>query len=493
MTHRRTIGTLLLSCWLVIACAPQPTAMPISTITSKPEVALTTLPAITPTQASLPPQIDNVITISPNGSYLITCEVSDLVLFDAKSSAIVSKFNLGYSFCPRNIYWSKDNLYAIVIDQDATLYQWPVDGSQPVELNTNINLPPSRFTGHTNIITAWSPDGNYLAIFKECSTYITQPFGGALLQNPLKVGEGCVIGIQWATNNVLMVDSWSEYLFYQVPTGTQIGHWSKREGCLEQVPSISPDQRWMVFQQCDLSTRFNQRERIDQYSLANLEQGSVDVFSATAGNYIDFIGWKEDGAAFYFISRSAFTDSSPDPRTPFGLLALNPATGEISNLFEQVWFATFNKDLSWAFVVFPATNPDGTLRLDGGLWQVGTSEIKGRQVMDSSEEIRLNGNRDVISYGVALWTPTDVLLSPTGEYLGASAAFNRLVPAAWSNDNTRIALINDDRQVVVMDLEGNTQVAGQLEGPPGSGIDGYVAWSHDDKLIIVEEKTFPVP
>lgn len=490
MTFHKTALILWGLSFLLISCAEN-APLPVSTSTLKPEATTSPLASQSPTQG-LSSQIENSIAISPDGLYGIACQFPELVLFNVKSGDDISRLNLGYSVCQRNIRWSPDSLYAILIDQQGVIYQWPVDGSQPVELNTNIDIPPSRFTGHTQIIPAWSPDGNYLAIFKECNIYITQPFGGMLLSNPLKVGEGCVIGIQWAANNVLMVDSWPEYDFYQIPTGALMGHWSKQQGCLEQVPSISPDQRWMIFHQCDSSTPFRQRDRVDQYTLANLEQGSVDVFSATAGDFIDFIDWKEDGAAFYFISRSVFPDSSPDPRTPFGLLALNPTTGEISNLFEQAWFASFNKDLSWAFVVFPAMNADGSLRLDGGLWQVGTSEIKSKQVMDTSDGIRLNGNRDVIMYGVSLWTPTDALISATGEYLGASAAFHRLVPAAWSTDNTRIATINADRQVLVIDLEGNVQIIGKLDNN-SPGIYGDLAWSHDDRFVIKGEKMYSVP
>lgn len=487
---KRTLFLWFLGC-LLTSCAKNP-ALPISTQTARPEATVSPVISRPPTEERSSSQIANAITISPNGFYAIGCQFPELMLLDRKTGTAISRLSLGYSVCQRNIRWSPDSLYAILVDQEGTVYQWPVDGNPPLELNTNIDLPPSRFTDHTNIITAWSPDENYLAIFKECNIYITQPFGGALLQNPLKVEEGCIVGIQWATNHVLMVDIWSEYRFYQIPTGSYIGSWSKIEGCIEQIPSISPDGRWMVFHQCDTSPHFNQAPN-DQYTIADLEQGSVHVFSGLAGDYIDFIDWKNDGAVFYFISRSSSPDSVPDPRTPFGLLALDPVTGEVTNLFEQAWFAAFNQDLSWTFVVFPAANADGTLRLDGGLWQVGTNEIRSRQVMDRSEGIRLNGNREFTFYGhFALLPPNDTLLSPTGQYLGGGGSFSRLVPAAWSHDNQRVALINADHQLILIDLQGNVQVIAQIEGAEG-GIHGDVAWSHDDQLIILDEKTFPVP
>jgi hypothetical protein len=482
---RRTIAILLWTCSLLIACTTHATVLPVSTNTSAPAVTFSPQLAITSTPASPYAAIDKAIVMSRDGSYLIACQLPELVLLDAKSHATISKLDLGHSFCPRNIRWSRDNSYAIVVDEDGTLYRWKVHENQPEKLDINIDLEPNRHTGNTIVITGWSDDENYLAVFKECKTYVTQPFGGPLLQHPLIVGDGCVAGFRWATNDLLMIETPSSYIFYQIPTGINVGHWSRIEGCIEEVPSISPDQYWMVFHQCDTTARFNSPP-VDQYTIANLQLGNVEIFSSAPGNYIDFIGWKDDGAEFYFISRSFNPDSKPDPRTPFGLLALDPKTGVIKNLFEQVWFAAFNKDLSWAFVVFPAQNEEGTIRLDGGLWQVGTSELKNKQVMDKSDRIRVNGerNHDFPSH--------IALLSPTGTYLGYSSAFTHLRPAAWSHNNTRVALINADRQLAIIDLEGNVQVVTQLEGA-GAGIYGDVAWSHDDKLIILGEKTFPVP
>lgn len=488
--HKTALFLLLLGC-LLTSCGNN-VPMPVAISTKEPEAIASPLASQSPTQATPLSQISSAITTSPDGLFVIACQFPELVLFDVKKGTAISRLNLGYSACQRNIRWSRDRLYAILVDQDGIIYQWPTDGSQPFELDSHIDFTdPQRDFGAT--MTAWSPDEKYLAILKGCNIYITQPFGGTLLQNPLKIEEPCVAGIQWAANNVLMVELVGEYRFYQTPTGANIGHWSKFEQCTEQIPRISPDQHWMIFHQCDTAPHFNQPPN-DQYTIANLEQGSVQVFSGMAGDYIDFIGWKDNGAEFYFISRSASPDSSPNPRTPFGLLALNPNTGEISNLFAQAWFAAFNKDLSWAFVVFPAANADGTLRLDGALWQVGTSELKNEQVMDRSQGIRNNGNRDAIFYTnlESLSATGAAILSATGEYLGLSSTFHRLVPAAWSHDNSRVALINAARQVVVIDLAGNAQIIGKLDDPT-PGIYGFVAWSYDDKFVILGEKKFPLP
>jgi hypothetical protein len=118
--------------------------------------------------------------------------------------------------------------------------------------------------------------------------------------------------------------------------------------------------------------------------------------------------------------------------------------------------------------------------------------------MDSSDGIRSNGDRTVIFFSrldlLLLSSTGDALLSATGESLGFSSAFRRLVPAAWSYDNTRVAIINADRQVVVIDLEGNIQIIGKLDNN-AHGIYRDLVWSRDDKFITFitqGEKVFPV-
>lgn len=170
MTFHKTALILWGFSFLLTSCAEN-APLPVSTSTLRPEATTSPLASQSPTQ-ELSSQIENSIAISPDGLYGIACQFPELVLFNVKSGDDISKLNLGYSVCQRNIRWSPDSLYAILIDQQGVIYQWPVDGSQPVELNTNIDIPPSRFTGHTQIIPAWSPDGNYLAIFKECNIYI---------------------------------------------------------------------------------------------------------------------------------------------------------------------------------------------------------------------------------------------------------------------------------------------------------------------------------
>ena len=150
--HKTAIFLWFLGC-LLTSCVNH-VSLPISTPTAEPEATASPPASHSPTQETPSLQTANLITVSPNGLYLIACQFPDLVLFDVKSGTALSQLNLGYSACQRNIHWSPDSLSAILIDQEGTIYQWRVDGSQPIEVETNIDIPASRHTVHAEIMTA---------------------------------------------------------------------------------------------------------------------------------------------------------------------------------------------------------------------------------------------------------------------------------------------------------------------------------------------------
>jgi hypothetical protein len=89
------------------------------------------------------------------------------------------------------------------------------------------------------------------------------------------------------------------------------------------------------------------------------------------------------------------------------------------------------------------------------------------------------------------------LLSASGEKIAFSArVVHPLLPALWSHDGQRVATINADHQLVVMDLNGNVQIVGQVgTSLPESEWDfrGVIAWSEDDRAIKVGETVWPAP
>jgi len=449
-------------------------------------LAFPTVPIIIePTQTPALPGPNDPIIISSSDIYAVACKDPFLILFNVKTNEIVSTYPY-ISDCEQQVHWSPDGSYATFALGYDSIMRWHPDGNQPELLHVSLVDNP-LFLG-CNVRMLWSPDGHFLAI-DACGIYVVRPFDELSLQNPLLVEKSYYFDFRWATHNVLMIEYHRVYGFYDVidnNSGKSIGWWDKDGlGCLAQPPSISPDEHWIAFDvsqyQCGISG--TGENNIYQYSVVDLEKGLIQIFSNTFGNLIDFIGWSKDGKEFYVVSRPIDSNITADPRTPFGLLVLNPETLQVQNLFEQARYISFNKDMSWAYVVFPATNDDGSLRLDGGLWQVGSTDLKGRQIM-------LNGTPEE-DYYPNNWTGS--MYSATGVELGYSSQtrFHPL-PAFWSHDNKRVAAINADHQLVVISLAGDVKMVGKLEVTT-EWVYPVIKWSDDDKVLDVDGVKWTVP
>ena len=431
-------------------------------------------------------QLSQLKTTSPDGNYVITCDYSFPTLFHVPTKTVISTTSIYFGCGSEDSSWSPDSSYVFLVEGGTEdIYRWRMDGSQPEFLEINKVLEPKKLHyPDWSVKMRWSPDGKYLAIHK-FDLYVVTPDDEETFKNPLLIEEcsGCFEDFRWAASNLLMYDYFRSYAFVQIPSGNDIG-WLGRSGgiCTAQIPLISPNEQWITF---DAPWCGGGEPGPNEYRLANLEEGSVQVFSESFTDRIEFVGWKNDSSEFYLVSRPTELDALPDPRTPFGLLALNPQTLQTRNLFEKAWYVAFNKDMSWAFVVFPAKNEAGSLRLDGGLWHVSTNELIGRQIMANDIDEKFldpHGSPD-----------TAYMYSATGQELGFSGdTVIRRLPAAWSHDNTRVATVNPAHQLIVINLNGDMQVVGELDDVY-LWINSSIIWSDDDKVIDIDGGTWPIP
>jgi hypothetical protein len=461
---------------------PPATSAPLSfpQMTGTAEAIPTVSFAIEPTWTPAMPGEGDLVVISPNGLYAIACKAPFFILFNTKTKAIISTFGFFPVDCESDIHWASDSSYVFF----GMLYRWRVDGSQPESVDIRVGVDPNDPVCLTAPLYKWSPGEEYLVVRKCGITVVVQPFEESSLAAPLLINTCCVEDFRWATSALLMIDYSKSYSFVHIPTGKDLGSWSSGGGvgCAGQRPFISPDEIWVVFDQCWAGGGV---PFYDQYALANMKQGSVDIFSEAAGDRIEFIGWKPDSSEFYMVSRPTKPDAQADPRTPFGLLALNPKTLQVQNLFEQAWYISFSKDFVWAYVVFPGRNANGNFGLDGGLWQVGTSELVGKQVM-------------AIQIGEQFLNPyktrdTGSMYSATGRELGFSSdTLTRPLPASWSHDNTRVATINAGHQLIVINLNGDIQPIAQLNDNQ-EWLYSEITWSEDDRSIEVDGVAWTVP
>jgi|GEM_PF-2543996 hypothetical protein len=445
---------------------------------------------IYPTEKPLTPEeffpLSQLKTTSPDGDYVVTCDYSFPTLFHSPTKTVIATTDRNFGCDSERSSWSQDSSYVFLVEGiTEDIYRWRTDGSQPEFLEINKIVEPKKLHyPDWSVKMRWSPNGKYLAIQK-FDLYVVTPDDEESFKNPLLIQEcaGCFEDFRWVTSNLLMYDYFRSYDFVQIPSGKGIG-WLGRSGgiCTAQIPLISPDEHWMTF---DSPWCGGGEPGPNEYRLANLEDGSVQVFSQSFADGIDFIGWNKDGSEFYMISRPTEINAQADPRTSFGLLTMNPQTLQTQNLFEQAWYVAFNEDMSWAYVIFPSKNNDGSLSLDGGLWQVGTTRLIGRQVMAHSlEETFLNPYSS---------PDTAYMYSPSGQELGFSAATRiRRLPAVWSHDNTRVAIVNPEHQLIVITLNGDIQVVGELDDVY-LWINTIITWSDDDKVLDVDGTKWTVP
>jgi WD40 repeat protein len=465
--------------------SPSPTAAPL-TVPQMTGTAEAIPTVVYPTETPLSPEelfdLSQWKSTSPKGNYVITCDYTYPTLFHAPTKTVIKTIRELSFRCENAVFWAPDESYAFLVafDFDKTIYRLRTDGSQPEVVS--INTEPSRGVD-CDVKFLWSPDAKFLAVAKGCNLYSVEPDDESSFSEPLQITSCCFYSFQWATPRVLMVEYHWGYSFVQVPSGNWIGRLETSGGiCPAQIPLISPDERWMVV---DLPWCGGGEPGPNQFAMANLEDGSERVFSESFADQIDFVGWNKDSSEFYVVSRPAEAEALPDPRTPFGLLSLNPETLQIQNLFEQAWYVAFDQDFRWAYVVFPAGNDDGSLRLDGGLWQVGTHQMIGKQIMANKLEEQFFVPLTIANTGS--------MYSATGQELAYSArAVIRIVPATWSHDNTRVATINADHQLVIIDLQGETQTIAQLDEHQ-EWLYSVIKWSKDDQSIVVDDMTWIVP
>jgi hypothetical protein len=140
---------------------------------------------------------------------------------------------------------------------------------------------------------------------------------------------------------------------------------------------------------------------------------------------------------------------------PFGLLALDPETREFTQLFEQAVFASWSPDKHLMWVVFPAKREDGSLGLDGGIFDPAMGTLTGRAFVSD-------------------------------RLLYANPAEGDLAPVAWSNDGTRLVCGDSRGNLNLFSTDGAMQVlASHLPLNPWPD-DVHYAWSPDDRHLLVQ-------
>lgn len=388
-----------------------------------------------------------------------TFEVSDgqVSLYATGQTEPLGSAALTLEFGPDDVRWSPDSRRAVLV-ADEGLYWWGISELTPVRLEPDLTFQ-----------LAWSPIGDRLL-------YVTNAYTLKILSSPDHVVESPALDLggltdypRWQSPSIVAVatsGAWSRTTYYiDAETGRRLFYW-ENDFFMSRSPTISPEGSWTVI---DHSIRPWSEDfggwapYIDhRYEIGNLRTGTtMELLSETGAQYLDWVGWSVDSSRFWMISRPTLADSLPDPRFPFGLLALDPATGSIEQLVDQAVFARLTPDHARAWVVFPARRAGSdALGLDGGIFDLSTHELVGRAPV-----------ADALDYPI----PND----------------HGTFPGAWTADG--VWLIYADRQAGVSLVNGQTgaitTIGADLPLPEESFLPVRFDWAADQRHLLVRFDT----
>ncbi len=416
-------------------------------------------PSPTPTIYPLAPEAD--LAFSPDDAYVLECTDKRLRLYRLIDMSLTNETEVQDFIC-YSVSWAPDSSAVAFIVSDQGVYVWRIDGTAFYETMPFIfGTPPLWSPDSTRFVvfhSAKAKDGLYdagLATFDVVYADHRPPLAAEV---EIGTNNWEPSAMHWMTNDVLT--TWhgcgfacDDFLYYDANTGEQLPGWASVANA-SQDPSHSLDMRWLVTDSSDYDYTV-EGEFIHYYSLFDLQTKNYHLLVEGKQQYLAFLGWTDNSTTFYAVSRPVSETAKANVNVPFGLLALNPQTREFTMLFERAVFAEWFPDKRLMWVVFPAKHADGALGLDGGIFNLADGTLAGRQFVS-----------DRVLY--------------------ANPAEGDLVPAAWSNDGTRVVFGDSQGSLTLVRTDGITQsLATNLPLADWLGNIHY-AWSPDDRHLLVQ-------
>ena len=400
---------------------------------------------------------------SPKRTFAIEC-LDDLKMFRVSDNKLISETALRPQIhpgleCATFVKWAPNETIASFVTGDNAIYTWRSNGDAPKKIIDHLDFPG----------VAWSPDSQMLAVPKSVPNLQTGTLdvvnadGKVLHEFQFKPGgDGPILG--WLTDDVLISHSRYTKWFYDIRSEQYLFSWTSMptgDGIWHQGPKVSPDGRWIFLDQGnrDYESTFTRDKYIvlKEYSLYDLQEKKYIPLLQYLGNYLAYVGWNGDSSLLYVISRPAESVSASNASTPFGLLSYNVWNHQFAMLFKDVMQIAWNKDKSWAFVVYRKQDDRGNLVLEGGQWKTGTDTLIGRQIIFNQ----------VIYQDPAL----DNIFQ----------AYEGPISVAWSNNGQVVAFRDGAGQIRLMNIGGTEKVLLDKK------FERIVSlrWSPDDQHLLV--------
>jgi hypothetical protein len=391
--------------------------------------------------------------------YNLACE-DRLRIYRAADNQLIQEASIGNT-CSA-IEWSNNSSVVALVDETKTLYVWNVGQPAPIRV-----LQVESFAG-----MKWSPDSKRLAVIQWDGSssewqkaHVTVVSAIGELISPafeIDVSNEGSPNVWWFANDIIVQFGRHEKFFYKASNGRHLFDWwdSIAMGPVHQQPDPSPDQRWLALDQGGPPTQDDLAPH-KKYSLYDLQAQTEYVLLDRPNQCLAFIGWEPDSSKLYVVSRPGSPDAVSDPNVPYGFLRFDVFKREFAMLFKEALQVSWSASRGWAFVVFPSRNSDGVSGISGGIWQLGTETLAGRQQI-APEVVYQDPAWDVFFRGEAGIVHTD-----------------------WSHDGTRVAFANAQGQVVILIKNGATQILTDEFPKDGWGKALY-RWSPDDRHLLVQ-------
>jgi hypothetical protein len=378
---------------------------------------------------------------SPNKEYVVECSPEAVQLYATANQRLISQSDLKVDCSDPQIVWAPTSSIVTLLARDDA-YFWRTDGSAPRKLGL----------ANSNLWVVWSPDGTRLLLISGLlpdsdnrSFDLVDTNGRSLLAKPVEIFWK-IFHVEWRTKEVFSIYygcgtlcSFEEY--YDGYTGRLLTN-TVKFGRDFQTAAPSPDGAWMVI------------DHQSDYDLFDLHTKQIFTLANSSNTYLRFSRWSPDSSTFYLVSRPTSRTAISNQKTPFGLLALNPRTKVFNVIFKQAMEVQWSPEQQLMWIVFPARQAEGSLGLAGGIFNPANTQLTGHEF---------------ISDQVLYTNPTE----------------GSLVPAAWSNDGTRVVFGDSRGNLRLFNTNGTLQLlASNLPTEPWPK-DVHYAWApHDQNLLV---------
>jgi hypothetical protein len=405
---------------------------------------------------------------SASSLYSVQCG-NPLQMMDAASQTVICQADLilnpnAMTSCTTFVGWAGDEMAAFAARDEGvwSTYLWLPDGSPPTRVGPALNgaRPPT-----------WSPDGEQFAFLTATDT---QPLrlqimiadrSGRLLQTLPTNQVLQPTEFHWIGRRVLALrDSNNLWQYYQADTGEVLFTWQEAltmgSALDHDYPQASPDGHWLLIERDDYDT--SSRGLHITYSLYDLQNHQEILLYEHPWHKLAFSGWSPHGDALYLLHYPAGPDAAADPDLPYGLLAYHPFEGQLELLVENARAVYWDVDSPRALVYVLNPDSNGQLTLNAGVWDPTQNRVIG----------------------------AFPITNPPSQYdfLIAPSALHTIAPAAWSPDGRKAAFLSWQGDLLLMGLDGQTQLLASQVGLGRANFSRLLAWSPDGGYLFVSDR-----